>query len=65
MAHDMADQHFWSYEEVKNRIYSWIIPNKEQSSRQRFRTLCKRLEKIVAENAQHTELYMYSVVSTV
>jgi len=36
MAHGLADQHFRSYEEVKNWIDSWIV-SKDDTSKKLFR----------------------------
>ena len=45
MAHVLADQHFRSYEEVKNWIDSWIA-SKDQFFRRGIRTLPERWEKV-------------------
>ena len=41
MAHGLADQHFRSYEEVKNWIDSWIASKDDQFFRRGIRTLPK------------------------
>jgi len=38
MAHGLADQHFRSYEEVKNWIDSWITSKDDQFFRRGIRT---------------------------
>ncbi|EGI70754.1 Mariner Mos1 transposase, partial [Acromyrmex echinatior] len=50
MAHDLlADQHFQSYEEVKNWIDSWIASKDDQFFRG-IRMLLERWEKVVASD---------------
>jgi len=39
MAHGLADQHFQSYEEVKNWIDSWIVSKDDQFFRRGIRML--------------------------
>ncbi|GFX26524.1 mariner Mos1 transposase [Trichonephila clavipes] len=48
MAHGLADQHFRSYEEVKN----WITSKNDQSFQRGIRTLPERWEKVVASDGQ-------------
>ena len=58
MAHGLADQHFRSYEEVKNWIDSWIAvdsPKDDQFFRRGIRTLPERWEKVVASDGQYFE----------
>ena len=50
MAHGLADQHFRSYEEVKNWIDSWIASKDDQFFRRGIRTLPERWEKVVASD---------------
>ncbi|GBP49767.1 Mariner Mos1 transposase [Eumeta japonica] len=52
MAHGLADQHFWPYEEVKNWIDSWIASKDDQFFQRGIRTLPERWEKIVASDGQ-------------
>ncbi|KAG5324080.1 MOS1T transposase, partial [Pseudoatta argentina] len=59
MAHGLADQHFRSYEEVKNWIDSWIITKDDQFFRRGIRTLPERWEKVVA-NQKVDEQYFES-----
>ena len=54
MTHGLADQHFRSYEEVKNWINSWIA-SKDQFFRRGIRTLPERWEKVVASDGQYFE----------
>ena len=54
MAHDLADQHFRSYEEVKNWIDSWIASKDDQFFRG-IRTLPERWEKVVTSDGQYFE----------
>jgi len=54
MAHGLADQHFRSYEEVKNWIDLWIA-SKDQFFRRRIRTLPERWQKVVASDGQYFE----------
>jgi len=55
MAHGLADQHFWSYEEVKNWIDSWIASKDDQFFRRGIRTLPERWKKVVASDGQYFE----------
>jgi len=55
MAHGLADQHFRSYEEVKNWIDSWIASKDDQFFRHGIRTLPARWEKVVASDGQYFE----------
>jgi len=55
MAHGLADQHFRSYEEVKNWIDSWIALKDDQFFRRGIRTLSERWEKVVASDEQYFE----------
>jgi len=50
-----ADQHFRSYEEVKNWIDSSIASKDDQFFRRRIRTLPERWEKVVASDGQYFE----------
>jgi len=55
MAHGLADQHFQSYEEVKNWIDSWIASKDDQFFRRGIRTLPERWKKEVASDGQYFE----------
>ncbi|EGI59356.1 Mariner Mos1 transposase [Acromyrmex echinatior] len=55
MTHGLADQHFRSYEEVKNWIDSWIASKDDQFFRRGIRTLPERWEKVVASDGQYFE----------
>ncbi|KYM90521.1 UPF0293 protein C16orf42 [Atta colombica] len=55
MAHGLADQHFRSYEEVKNWVDSWIVSKDDQFFRRGIRTLSERWEKVVASDGQYFE----------
>ncbi|GFW69541.1 aromatic-L-amino-acid decarboxylase [Trichonephila clavipes] len=55
MAHGLADQHFRSYEEVKNWIDSWIASKDNQFFQFGIRTLPERWEKVVASDGQYFE----------
>jgi len=55
MAHGLTDQHFRSYEEVKNWIDSWIASKDDQFFRCGIRTLPETWEKVVASNGQYFE----------
>jgi len=56
MAHGLADQHFRSYEEVKNWIDSWIASKDDQFFRRGIRALPERCgEKVVASDGQYFE----------
>lgn len=55
MAHDLAEQHFRSYEDVKKWIDSWIASKDEQFFRRGIRTLPERWEKVVASDGHYFE----------
>lgn len=55
MAHGLADQHFRSYEEVRNWIDSWIASKDDQFFQRGIRTLPERWEKVVASDGQYFE----------
>jgi len=55
MAHGLVDQHFRSYEEVKNWIDSWIASKDDQFFRRGIRTLLERWEKVVTSDGQYFE----------
>ena len=65
MAHGLADQHFRSYEEVKNWIDSWIASKDDQFFRRGIRTLRERWEKVVASDGQYFESQMYNQFFTI
>ena len=64
MAHGLADQHFRSYEEVKNWIDSRIASKDDQFFRRGIRTLPERWEK-VASDGQYFESKMYNQFFTI
>ncbi|GFT08649.1 mariner Mos1 transposase [Trichonephila clavipes] len=55
MAHGLADQHFRSYENVKNWINSWIASKDNQFFQRGIPTLPERREKVVASDGQYFE----------
>jgi len=55
MAHGLADQHFRSYEEVKNWIDSWIESKDDQFFQHSISTLPERREKVVVSDGQYFE----------
>ncbi|GFX83155.1 mariner Mos1 transposase [Trichonephila clavipes] len=55
MAHGLADQHFRSYEEVKNWIDSWIASKDNQFFQRGIRTMLERWKKVVASDGQYFE----------
>ena len=55
MVHGLADQHFRSYEEVKNWIDSWITSKDDQFFQPGIPTLPERWEKVVASDRQYFE----------
>ncbi|GFU74351.1 mariner Mos1 transposase [Trichonephila clavipes] len=55
MTHGLADQHFRSYEEVKNWIDLWIASKDNQFFQHGIRTLPERWEKVVASDGQYFE----------
>ena len=54
MAHGLANQHFRSYEEVKNWNDS-IVSKDDQFFRRGIRTLPERWEKVVTSDGQYFE----------
>ncbi|KAG5316905.1 MOS1T transposase, partial [Pseudoatta argentina] len=55
MAHGLADQHFRSYEEIKNWINSWIASKDNQFFRRGIRMLPERWKKVVVSDGQYFE----------
>ncbi|GFX74178.1 mariner Mos1 transposase [Trichonephila clavipes] len=55
MALGLADQHFRSYEEVRNWIDSWIASKDNQFFQRGIHTLPERWEKVVASDGQYFE----------
>ncbi|EGI68513.1 Mariner Mos1 transposase, partial [Acromyrmex echinatior] len=48
MAHSLSEQHFTSYEDIKNWIDNWIASKDEAFFQRGIRMLSERWEKIVA-----------------
>ncbi|KAG5319487.1 MOS1T transposase, partial [Pseudoatta argentina] len=55
MAHDLVDQHFRSYKEVKNWNDKWMDSIDDKFFRRGIRTPTERWEKIMASNGQYCE----------
>ena len=55
MAHDLAHQHFRSYEEVKQWIDLWIASKEASFFRDGIRQFSERWKKVVADNGQYFE----------
>ncbi|EGI60874.1 Mariner Mos1 transposase, partial [Acromyrmex echinatior] len=56
VAHGLVDQHFRSYEEVKNWIDSCIVSKDDQFFRRGIRTLPeRRWEKVMVNDGQYFE----------
>ncbi|GFV72210.1 mariner Mos1 transposase [Trichonephila clavipes] len=55
MPHGLVDQHFRSYEEVKNWIDSWIASKYNQFFQRGIRTLTERWKEVVASDGQYFE----------
>lgn len=55
MTHDLAEQHFRSYEETKNWIDSWIASKDEQFFRRGIQKLPERWEKVVSRDGNYFE----------
>jgi len=53
MAHGLAEQHFHSFEEVKNWVDSWIGSKDEEFFRHGIRMLPERWEKVIANDGQY------------
>ena len=54
-AHGLANEHFSSYEEVKNWIDTWIDSKDEEIFRHGIRMLLERWSKVVASGGQYFE----------
>lgn len=55
MAHELYEQRFTSYEDLKNWINSWIASKDEEFFRRGIRMLPDRWEKVVASDGQYFE----------
>lgn len=55
---DLADQHFQSYEKLKNWIDLSIISKDEQFLRRRIRTTTQRWENVVLSNGEYFGQYI-------
>ncbi|EFN77415.1 Histone-lysine N-methyltransferase SETMAR, partial [Harpegnathos saltator] len=53
MTHDLAEQHFHSYEDNKKWVDSWITSKDESFFRQGIRMLPERWEKVAASDGQY------------
>ncbi|EGI64132.1 Mariner Mos1 transposase [Acromyrmex echinatior] len=52
MAHGLSEQHFTSYEDIKNWIDNWIASKDEAFFQRGIRMLPERWEKVVASDGQ-------------
>lgn len=55
MTHGLSEQHFTSYEDIKNWVDSWIASKDEAFFRRGIRMLPERWEKVVASDGQYFE----------
>ena len=55
MAHGLAEQHFTSYEEVKNWVNSWITLKDEGFFKRGIRMLPERWSEVVERDGQYFE----------
>jgi len=62
MAHGLADQHFRSYEEVKNWIDLWIASKDDQFFRRGIHMLLERWEKVMASDGQYFEYNQFFTI---
>lgn len=53
ITHSLAKQHFYSYEETKNLVYSWVASKDEQFSRRRIHMLAETWEEVVTTDRQY------------
>ncbi|EGI59573.1 Mariner Mos1 transposase, partial [Acromyrmex echinatior] len=53
MAHGLSEQHFTSYEDIKNWIDNWIVSKNEAFFQRGVRMLPERWEKVVASDGQY------------
>ena len=55
VAHGLAEQHFTSYEEVKNWVDSWIASKDEEFSKRGIRMLPERWSEVVERDGKYFE----------
>jgi len=55
MTHDLFEQHFTSYEDIKNCIDDWIASKDEAFFRRGIHMLSERWEKVVASDGHYFE----------
>jgi len=55
MTHGLSEQHFTSYEDIKNCINDWIASKDEACFRRGIHMLSKRWEKVVASDGHYFE----------
>ncbi|EGI60239.1 Mariner Mos1 transposase, partial [Acromyrmex echinatior] len=53
MAHGLSEQHFTSYEDIKNWIDNWIASKDKAFFQRDIRMLPERWEKVVANDGQY------------
>ncbi|EGI62178.1 Mariner Mos1 transposase, partial [Acromyrmex echinatior] len=53
MAYGLSEQHFTSYEDIKNWIDNWIASKDEAFFQRSIRMLPERWEKVVDSNGQY------------
>ncbi|EGI57532.1 Mariner Mos1 transposase [Acromyrmex echinatior] len=55
LAHDLSEQHFTSYEDIKNWIDNWIASKDEAFFQRVIRMLPERWEKVVTSDGQYSQ----------
>ena len=55
MAHALSEQHFTSYEDVKNWLDSWIASKDEEFFKRGIRMLPERWAKVIESDGQYFE----------
>ncbi|KAG5321876.1 MOS1T transposase, partial [Pseudoatta argentina] len=63
MAHGLSEQHFTSYEDIKNWIDKWIASKDEAFFQRGIRMLPERWEKVVASDGQYFNKTLCIVLS--
>ena len=65
MGHDLSDQQFRSYEDIKKWLDSWIASKDEHFYRNGIRAVPKRWAKVVANDGKYFEWFICNHFSTI
>ena len=65
MAHGLADQQFRSYEDIEKWLVSWIASKNEHFYRNGIRALPEIWSKVVANNGQYSEWFIFNHFFTI